>query len=130
MPLESSINKKKLALGVAHLGFPRKWCQTREEVKGKKLPEFPRRIGGLEAPLEQEKWKKRRRSAAGTVTGELQSMEWRNEREREGGVTYNGWVWAPPHLKLSKGKTSICGPRMLSTKKRKMFLTKSSFQKV
>ena len=53
-------------------------------MKGKKLPEFPRQIGGLEAPLEQEKWTKRKRMVADTVAGELQSMEWKNEGEREG----------------------------------------------
>ena len=65
-----------------------------------------------------------------TVT-ELPPWAAMNEGEREeGGTFYNGWVWAPPHLKLVKGKTSIFGPWMRLTKKRKMFLIKFSFYKV
>ena len=51
-------------------------------------------------------------------------------RRRWAGLFVKGWVWVPPSLKLVGIKTSVSGPRMRSTKKRKMFLIKSIFQKV
>ena len=51
-------------------------------------------------------------------------------RRRWAGLFVKGWVWVPPSLKLVGIKTSVSGPRMQSTKKRKVFLIKSIFQKV
>ena len=81
LPLGSPINKKKLEIGAALLGFPRKWCQTREEMKGKKFPRFPLRIGSLEASFEQGKWKKKEKKGAATVARVAVDGEGRNEGE-------------------------------------------------
>ena len=51
-------------------------------------------------------------------------------RRKGAGPFIEGWVWVPSSLKLIGIKTSIFGPRIRSTKKRKMFLKKSIFQKV
>ena len=42
----------------------------------------------------------------------------------------SGKMWGPIQLKLKMAKSWSCGPRMKSTKKTKMILIKSSFQKV
>ena len=52
-------------------------------MKEKKLLEFPRRIGGLEAPLEQEKWKKNGGEGCWHCSWKLQPMEMEEMREKE-----------------------------------------------
>ena len=42
----------------------------------------------------------------------------------------SGKMWGPIQLRLKMAKSWSCGPRMKSTKKTKMILIKSSFQKV
>ncbi|XXG68662.1 hypothetical protein AAC387_Pa06g1698 [Persea americana] len=76
--------------GADHLGFPRKLCQMREEMKGKKLPEFPRQIGGLAAPFEQEKWRRRGDAAAAIVAREFSDD---GEKETEGDGTTLGRIF-------------------------------------
>ena len=85
-------------------------------------------LGFINMQEEREDKKKKKSS--------LVSLQQRNENEEEGERSQRGflykWVSCGPHwpLKLQSFKTHVCVSRMKSSKRKKMILEKSSFQKV
>ena len=78
--------------------------------------------------MRKQEEEEERGKTLGSGSSHIAGNEW--GRRRWAGLFVKGWVWVPPSLKLVGIKTSVSGPRMQSTKKRKMFLIKSIFQKV
>ena len=58
------------------------------------------------------------------------TARWRNEEERGCGSFYTWGVWGPQLITLNGLENGLFGPQMDLTKKTKMTLIKSSFQKV
>ena len=84
-------------------------------------------LGFINMQEEREDKKKKKSS--------LVSLQQRNENEEEGERSQRGflyqWASCGPHwpLKLQSFKTHVYGSRMKLTKKRKMIIERSSFQK-